>query len=151
MPPQKPLSPEAYLRTKVRKLLIDKCYINPNWKESGMASIIICRKHKNGNFTVGIYLVDLYALGTKDTLFKFNISQSLLDEVLDRASSEQLMETDYVLVHNIIYGANAFADDNGYKISKDFALTQFILEEDTEDIDLMEIEFGRDGEPFLIL
>ena len=148
---QKQPTPENYIRSRVRNLPIDVCYINDQWKESGMASILVVRKHSNGNYTIGIYLVDLFALGTKDTFYRFNIEPAELDKMVDGMSSEQMIKTEYPLVHNIIFGANAFAEDNGFKVYKDFAITKYILEEDTEDIELIEIEFGRNGEPFVIM
>jgi len=147
---QKQPTPENYIRTRARNLPVESCYLNQKWKESGLASIIVARKHTNGNFTTGIYLVDLFALGTKDTYFRFNIPPHELDELIERMSTEQMIKADYVLVHNIIYGANAYAEDNGFTVCKEFALTRFILEEDTEDIELIEIEFGNQGNPFLI-
>jgi hypothetical protein len=57
----------------------------------------------------------------------------------------------YPLVHNIIYGANAFAEDCGFKIHRDFELTQYVLEDDTDEIEYIDIEFGKNGEPFLIV
>ncbi len=147
---QKQLTPENYIRIKARSLPVDACYINDHWKESGMASILVSRKHSNGNYTTGIYLVDLFALGTKDTFYRFNIEPAELDKMVDGMSSEQMMRSEYALVHNIIFGANAFAEDNGFKVHKDFAITRYILEEDTEDIELIEIEFGRNGVPFVI-
>jgi len=144
-------TPQEYIRTRARKLPIDACYINQSWKESGMASIIVVRKHTNQNYTFGVYLVDIFALGTKDTFFNFNVSESVLTEMLERMEEDKFIKTDYALVHNIIYGGNEFAEDNGYKVCKDFKLTQFILEEDSEDIEFIDIEFGKDGEPFLIM
>jgi len=144
-------SPENYIKTRARSLPLEACYINEKWKDLGLASIIIVRKHTTGNLTIGIYLVDIFALGTKDTFFRFNVEPLQLEEILEHASSEKMIQVDYVLVHNIIFGANAFAEDNGYKVCKEFTLTQNILEEDTDEIELMDIEFGKDGQPFLIL
>jgi len=144
-------SPENYIKTRARSLPIEVCYINENWKETGLASIIVVRKHTNGNFTFGIFLVDIFALGTKDTFYLFNAEKHKLDEILEKANSERMIETDYVLAHNIIYGANVFAEENGFRPCKEFDITQFILEEDTDDIEFIEIEFGKNGEPFLII
>lgn len=150
-PIQQQLSPEQYIRTRARKLPIYACYINKEWKSSGMASIIVVRKHTNHNYTFGVYLVDLYALGTKDTFFNFNVSESIISKIIDRMKDDKLIKVEYALVHNIIYGGNEFAEDNGFKICNDFKLTQFILEEDTEAIEFIDIEFGKDGKPFLIM
>lgn len=144
----KQLSPQNYIRIKARTLTIEGCYANDDWNESGLANIIIVRKHTNNNYTFGIYLVDLYALGTKDTFFNFNQPAEVLDDILSRGDFEPI---EYDLAHNIIYGANEFAEEHGFKIHKDFKITtQYILEADDEKIPLIDIEFGRDGEPFLI-
>jgi hypothetical protein len=145
----KQLSPENYIRTKARTLPIYKCYVNDEWKQSGMANIIILRRHTTGNFTFGVYLVDLFALGTKNTFFNFNQPQDVLSTLLDRAN---FIEIDYNLAHNIIYGANEYAEENGFKIHKDFVkLTQYILEPDDEKIPLIELEFGKDGKPLVVI
>ncbi|MCK9613600.1 MAG: hypothetical protein WC401_09320 [Bacteroidales bacterium] len=147
---QQKVSPENYIKNFSRNLPIDKCYINVNWQEIGLASIIVTRLHKTGKYTIGIFLVDIFALGTKDSAYKFHIDKNEVDEIVEKANEAEMIETDYVLVHNIIYGANAFAEDNGFKFCKDFNISQYILEEDTEDIELIDIEFGKDGEPFVI-
>jgi len=147
----KPISPKQYIRTRARNLPLDTCYINHNWKENRMASIFVVRKHSNHNFTFGIYLVDLLALGTKDTFYHFNVNESVLNELLERSEPENWMKVPYPLVHNIIYGANDFAEYNGFKLHGDFELTQHILEMDTDEVEYIEIEFGKNGEPFLLL
>ena len=145
---QTQFSPLQYIKTRVRSLPIHKCYINSNWKQSGMASIIVVRKHTEAKFTFGVYLVDLFALGTKNTFFNFSQTQKTIDDLISR---DNFIEIDYSKAHNIIYGANQFAEDNGFKIHKDFKkITQYILEIDDDKIPLIDIEFGKDGKPLII-
>ena len=145
---QAQLSPKKYITSKARTLPIYKCLISKNWEESKLATIVVMRKHSNGNITAGIYLVDILALGTKDTFFEFSINEK---EFLEKISANNLVEADYPLVHNIIYGANAFATEHGFRLHRDFvSTTQFILEEDTEEIPLIELEFGLNGKPSLL-
>lgn len=143
------LSPEKYILTRARTLPIYKCLITKDWETSGMASIIVMRKHVNNHVTAGFYLVDLLALGVKDTHFQFNVTEEYINDILDK-SIDIRDEADYVLVHNIIYGAVSFAEDFNKEPHKDFDITQFILEEDTDDIALMDIPFGIDGKPAFI-
>jgi hypothetical protein len=49
------------------------------------------------------------------------------------------------VVHNWIYGAIAWANEAGISPHKSFSVTQYMLEEDTEDIPLIEYEFGCNG------
>lgn len=144
---QQPLNPKKYVMTRARSLPFYKCLINHDWEKSHMAYIIVMRKHNNGHITAGFYLVDLLALGVKDTHFVFNEPEWSL---MEKVPEDIYGEVSYTLVHNIIYGAVAFAEDFNVKPHKDFSITQCLLEEDTEDIDLLDIEFGINGEPAFI-
>ena len=147
-----PQSPENYIRTRARKLPLHKCLINEIWQESGMATIIISRLHTNGYITYGIYLVDLFCLGVKDTVYQFNMPEFEFDQYVKEFSDhEKLISCDYVLAHNIIFGSIEFADEFGFSPHKDFTnISEYILEEDDEKIDLMDIEFGKHGKPLVV-
>jgi hypothetical protein len=145
------ISDKNYLASgRGRKLPIYKCEINRDWEEAGMAQIIVYRQHVNGHLTVGVYLVDIFCAGIKDTFYYFNESASYIHEIFSKA----LFERDtisYDLAHNIIYGAVAYAEDLGIDPDPAFKLTQQILEEDTDAIPLIELPFGRNGKPVLVL
>lgn len=102
--------------------------------------------HKNENFTVGIYLVDIFCAGVKDSFFKFNEDESYLLEWIEEIgdmSGQPFIECDYVLAHNVIYGAIGFADEFNIKPVADFKITQMILEEDNEEVPLGDIVTAR--------
>ncbi len=139
------LSPVNYIKTQARSLPIFECLISEDWESQGICSIIVSRRHKSGNFTVGIFLVDLYCLGVKDAHYEFNIDQEEYEYLINNGGP--LEARDYALVHNIIYGATAYAEDFGFKPHSAFGVAQYILEEDDDDIPLMEIEFGFNGQP----
>lgn len=148
--PEQPqlLSPEKYIRLKARMLPIGECYVNKDWQQDGLAMIIVTRKHQSGNYTCGQYLVDTLCLGLKDTFFHFNFTFEDLDEILN--CMPECTKITYNEAHNIIFGAIAFAEEEaGITAHKNFQLTQYLLEEDTDDIPLIEYEFGKDGKPFL--
>ena len=105
-----PLSPEKYIKTKGRLLPIHECLINPDWEAVKTANIIIARKHPNGNCTVCVYLVDLGRAGVKGTDFHFNLDKSQYEEFVKLIKEQmEIQVVDYVLVHNIIFGAIDFA------------------------------------------
>jgi len=148
---QSNISPENYIKARARNLPIGKCYINEAWREKGFATIIVSRNHVNGNFTFGVYLVDLYCLGLKDTFYDFNKYDKFI-ELVDRFKEhEEMVEIDYSLAHNIIYGGVAYAEDLGLKPDKNFEISQYLLEEDDERIELIDIEFGLNGKPALFM
>ncbi len=142
-------SPENYIRTKARSLAIFECLVNDDWKDNGIANVIVARKHSNGNITLAIYLVDLYCLGVKDTMYMFNIDENSYRERLHNfPGGSVLSEIDYTLAHNIVFAAIEYAGDYGFSPHKTFtSVTKYMLEEDTDEIELIDIECGLDGKP----
>ena len=151
---QPQLTPKNYLLTgRARKLPIAECWISSDWKVAGICSIVVARQHTSGNLTFGIYLVDIFCLGLKNSNPVFNKPEYEYEDLLDKIFSTHMYgktQIDYVLAHNIIYGAVAYAEDLGFKPEKDWIFSQMILEEDTEDIELIEVEFGKNGKPYFI-
>ena len=151
--PQQQMSPKNYILTgRVRKLPITECWISSDWKDNGLCTITVARQHATGNMTFGVYLLDTYCLGLKNTNSVFSKPRYEYEDICESLFSqhEGRIEIDYVLAHNIIYGAIAYAGDLGFKPQKDWVVSQMILEEDTEDIELIEVEFGKDGKPYFI-
>lgn len=146
------LSPENYIRQRARNLPVHECFITNGWEEDKKASIVISRKHTNGNFTVGFYLVDLLCLGVKDAHFKFNIPAYEYKELLEYMhESIDLKPVDYTLAHNVIFAGLEFADDYGFKPCKDFSSTmQYFLDEDNDAVELLEIDCGYHGQPMYV-
>ena len=143
------LSPENYIRTRARSLEIYECLINNEWAESGIANVIVTRKHTNGNFTTALYLVDLYCLGVKDSIFLFNVGEDEYHKQLNAVCAmDEFIKIDYILAHNIIFAAIEFAGDYGFSPAKTFTnITQYLLEEDKDEIELIDIECGLHGKP----
>ncbi len=151
--PQQQMSPTKYITSgRARLLPLHQCWISHDWKESGLCTIVIQREHKTGNITFGTYLVDRHCLGLKNTAAIFSKSENEITMYLRQIFQAHggKIPIDYALAHNIIYGAIAYAEDLGFKPEKDWAISQFILEEDTEDIELIDVEFGKDGRPMFI-
>ena len=147
---QQPPSPKRYILTRARLLPLHKCLINDDWEESKLASVTVTRKHSHGNVTAGFFLVDMMARGVKDTHYVFNEpEEDFFDDLHDRWP-HHLEEIPYPLAHNIIYGALEFAEDHNFKPHRDFDITSYILEEDTDEIELIDLEFGVDGKPFIM-
>lgn len=144
----KKMSPREYIRYKVRDLPIGDCYVSNDWKDVGEAIIMVARIHPQATYTLGFYVVDTYCLGVKDSSFHFSIDKFKYQEILN-GIKPRMMRVSYEEVHNLVYGAVAFAEEGGIHPDESFKLTQYILEEDTEEVPLIEYDFGRDGKHFL--
>ena len=145
--PVKQLSPYEYIKTKARSLPIYKCYINSYWILTSLASIVIARKHVNGNFTFGMYFIDTYNKGLMSSMAQFNQSKEALDDLIEHLvdkdnKSFMTVEIDYTLAHNIIYGGYELSIKNGYVPDKEFEISKYILKENDGTIEYIEINFG---------
>ena len=143
------LSPEKYIITKGSQLPFHECFINENWLEEGMASITISKKMPSDKLIIGAYVVDIFCLGLKNTLFKFALDTNEYASFLEQISKQQeLVKCDLAEAHNIIYGAIDYAESIGFKPQKDFRITEFLLDSDLINDGIDEIEFGKNGKPF---
>jgi hypothetical protein len=115
-----------------------------------MASVSIARKHTNDNITAGLYLVDLNCLGVKDAHYLFNLSESDYRRMISINGQLDLSSISYELAHNIIYAGLEFAKELGFNPHKDFSVAKYILEEDTDEVELIEIECGHEGKPMFV-
>lgn len=150
----KSFSPEQYIRTRVRVLPIDRCYIGKQCWDIGTATVVVMRRHPQGTFTIGMYLVDLYCRGVYDAFYRFSVEADEMEEILDsflNRTESPLEPVSYAEAHNIIYGANAFAEEAGIEPCKEWNLVRYILEEDTDDIELIDYEFGKNGRHILMV
>ena len=77
-----------------------------------------------------------------------NDLEDILKQYRDHTGLEEIT---YDEAHNIVWGAISFAEDAGISPCKDFTTAQYVLEEDTDDIPLIDYEFGKDGKYFLVV
>lgn len=144
------LSPEKYIRQKARSLKIKACYITKDFESNGMGYVIVAREHTGGRITMGAYLIDKFCLGVKDTFYRLRMENYEFEEFLGDINAVGIEKISYEEAHNRVFGAVEFAAEAGIEPHKEFAITQYILEEDTEDVPLIEYEYGKDGKHFLI-
>ncbi|MFK7775112.1 MAG: hypothetical protein AB8F94_23425 [Saprospiraceae bacterium] len=145
----KSLSMTNYIKQAARKLKVLECLAIPGWEESGLAQIVVARQKPNGAILAGIYVVDIFCLGIKDTLYQiFDFEDDYRDFIdMNLNKNGEMIEIEPQLAFNLIYGAREYAEDLGFEPHRDFKLTEYILP-DVEDIEYIDIEFGKDGKPF---
>lgn len=143
------LSPERYLREKARTLEISTCYVTKDIDEMRMGHVIVTRRHTGGRISMAAYLVDMACLGVKDSFYQLRMDDWEFDDFLDDRR-DMFRECSYEEAHNRIWGSIAYAEEAGIRPDKSFLLTQYMLEEDTDDVPLIEYEYGKDGKHFLV-
>ena len=144
------LSPEQYMKQRIRTLPIGQCYYSMSIFGSGIGFVIVSRLHTGGRISYAVYIVDTFCLGVKASNYELRQDPEELEELMNNIDSElRVKKCSYAEAHNIVWGAVAFAEEGGIEPDKSFALTQYMLEEDTDDIPQIDYPFGKDGQHFL--
>jgi hypothetical protein len=142
-------SPRQYFETRLRQLPVYKCLVNEDWEEEKIANVMVLRSHVNGHVSGSNFLVDLLCLGVKDATWFFNTDPDELTKLAENANPP-MVEIPYALAHNIVYAGLEFAAEYDIKPHADFAIARYVLEDDDDSIELIDIETGEDGVPHLM-
>jgi hypothetical protein len=145
-----PASPRRVLR-EARSYRMEGCWTFRDWQKTGMAPVVIARRQPNGALAFGVYLIDYYLLGVKDTYFNVNVPRyAFYDEILPDTLNQDPFEIPSALAHEMIYGSIDYAQQFGFPPHRDFRDTRYLL-------DLAEthprsgvVTFGYDGKPFYV-
>lgn len=130
---------------------IFECLLNQDWQEKGLAHILLSRKQSNTEFIIGVFLVDIFCLGLKNTFCNANVPLEEYEKLkLSMAEESSLITCDPVLANRIVYGAIEYARKLGFEPQKDFRLSRFTLGEPSDADIPYNIEFGKDGKPLYI-
>ncbi len=146
----------ADVKTKIRaarQYPLYECTINQDWRDSGLAIVLVSRRQPNGDLLYGLFLVDVLCLGVKNTLYEADVSVARYRSELlaDAYVNEEPIPCTPELAHQVIYGAIAYARRYGFRPQRDFEVSQYVLDPaDSIGSAGEEIEFGRDGKPLYI-
>jgi len=128
----------------IAQLPLHTCSIRKDWQELGMTNIAIARKLPNNNFIVGIFLLDLWALGIKNVIFNRNMNQTDLYYLIQSNASDQPIT--YEQARTLILGSLKYATTLGFSPHKDWNDAQCLIEPHREFDNTF--TFGRKGKPF---
>ena len=141
------LSDKQFVRQRMQTLPIGDCYITSSITENGEGYVVVSRTHTGGRISFACYLVDAWCCGVKDSLFKLRLEDYEFEDFIKHIDGQQCS---YEEAHNWVYGSIAYAEEAGIAPDKSFLLTKYFLQEDTDDIPLIEFDFGKDGKHCLV-
>jgi hypothetical protein len=145
------ISPLIHVR-QARNYPIEGCWIRKDWKESGLAVVVLARRQPNGNIVFGNYMVDYYCLGLKNTYCNADVlpGEFRREQLPEMFQGTAALDISPALAHELIYGAIEYAAQFGFKPQRDFRDSQWILDPPDKYPRSGTIEFGKDGKPFFI-
>jgi len=147
------LSMQAIIR-RARSFPLVECLISAEWQkdEPGLVQIVVSREQPDGDICFGVYLVDKYCLGLKNTFARAGFSRARYEsEVRDGIFHEMASaECPLELACQMIYASIEYAAQFGFEPEKEFALSQYLLPPRGELEEPYKLTFGKDGKPFFI-
>jgi hypothetical protein len=149
-----PSSPQAILR-RARTFHLYECLISDNWNKKdnmGLVEVLVARQQPDGNICFGVYLVDTFCLGLKNTFANVGFSRSRYQsEIRNKVfRAGKPVKCSIELAQQMIYQSIEYAEQFGFEPEKDFALSQYLLAPRGELEEPYQLTFGKDGKPFFI-
>ena len=140
--------PTSVLR-RAREFPFLGAWVQRDWQQYGIASMIVARTQPDDNITFGRFLVDTFCVGLKDTFFGVNVEPDQFhNDALPRLyQGEPPIGISIELAHEIIYGAIEFAEAIGFRAHRLFGRTRNILDDADAHPRSGVIEFGYRGMP----
>jgi hypothetical protein len=137
---------------RARQFPIFDCQISDDWQgDLGLVQIIVARQQPDKQIAYGIFLIDKFCLGLKNTSYDANISVEAYRYVVHTLDqSTPMMKCPPELAHQFIYEAIDYADQYGFKPQKDYKWSRLILEPRGTLEAPYELTFGKDGKPLYV-
>lgn len=145
------ISIEKYIKKFARGLPISDILITSDPLNTGTAQVIIAREKMNGEKIFASLFIDFWCMGVKDVIYDI-VDEETFETICDTLKNSiptDSLTSDPNFAFNLIYGAVEYAEDLGIAPHKDFEIAQYVLD-DVEDIEYIDITFGRDGKPVYI-
>ena len=146
----KPQSTASVLKAAGRLELLE-CRISENWAGTMLAQVLITRKHSELTFSWVLFLVDLAAMGVKNTIIEVRKSSiEYSDFVRSVGQIEPFVECEPAFAVKLIQEAVRFADKLGIAPDPDYAAGKYIFGDIDPSLCKDEIPLGRGGQPFYV-
>jgi hypothetical protein len=141
--------------SRARSFPLYECWISADWdkkESSGLVQILLARQQPDGNICFGVYLVDKFCLGLKNTFANAGFSTTRYhNEVRGRIFRETKSKSCPIeLAHQMIYASIDYAAQFGFTPERDFAISQYLLAPRGELAETYKLTFGNNGRPLFV-
>jgi hypothetical protein len=133
---------------------IHECYINeelmsPGY-DQGMGTVIVSRLASSGMAAVGVYLLDVFCLGVKNSFASLLTSEEYHQLLSQTSLQEPLKKVEPAVAKKLIEDAVTYARNIGFEPHPDFRPARKLLEDIDASACMMEFTFGDRGKPHFI-
>ena len=128
-----------------------EAFINPDWKESGCASIVLGKFAADGAVTMGYAFVDTFCLGVREAAFVEGGGEADFRADLDAAFPEEPPQRIHpACAKKLIEGAIAYAEKLGFAPHRDYRKVRRLLAHVDAAACTDAFPYGREGRPCFI-
>ncbi|HED34971.1 MAG TPA: hypothetical protein ENJ08_12300 [Gammaproteobacteria bacterium] len=132
---------------------VHECFIPNSLFESGLGVVIISRRAPDGSIAASAFVVDMYCLGVKNTLFKVSGEAEYENTVkpsLMREGEAQYENVPPACAVKVIKGAVLYANELGFSPHRDYKEAKNIFGNIDASSCSVKYEYGQDGKPCYI-
>lgn len=127
-----------------------ECLVRADIFSDGIGTAIISRRMPNGSLGVGVYLLDVFCLGLKNTFFTVFAEDEYSDRIGAITGNEQMKTIHPSCLRKLIDGCVEFANDLGFRPQADYKISRQLLSDFDASACPNTYTFGKDGKPFFI-
>lgn len=129
-----------------------ECWTMEDWRETGLAPVVVARLQDNGRIMFGVYMVDYFCLGIKDAYTRVDYTRNRFERELPLICANAPVLCSIELAHELIYGSLEYAQKLGFEPHPDFYKQKAdqILDPADAHPRTNGITFGQNGRPMFI-
>jgi hypothetical protein len=127
-----------------------QCFASAEMFDVGIGNVLISRRGKDGLIAASVFLVDIFCLGVKNTVFRLMSPFKYAETLLSLEMTEDLMEIPPECARKLVEGAVAYAEDLGFSPHPDYQIARHIFDNIDSNACKTSFEFGSDGIPFYV-
>ncbi len=129
---------------------VEECIVRADLFPDGIGTAVVSRRMPNGFLGVGVYLLDVFCLGMKNTYFTVLSESEYSDRIGDLKENEEMESIHPSCLRKLIDGCVEFASDLGFRPQADYKLSRQLLSDFDPSVCPNTYTFGKDGKPFYI-
>jgi len=129
---------------------IKDCLIRKNIFSEGIGTAIVSREMPNSRLGVGVFLLDVWCLGVKNTYFSVLSEDEYTDRIKEISVHEILENIHPSCARKLIEQCINYSHGLGFKPHKDFKISRQLLIDIDPTVCPIQYTFGKDGKPFYI-
>ena len=126
------------------------CLIRKNIFSEGIGTAIVSRKMPNYRLGVGVFLLDVWCLGVKNTYFSVLSEDEYTDRIKEISIHETLENIHPSCARKLIEQCIDYSAGFGFKPHRDFKISRQLLSDIDPTVCPIQYTFGKDGKPFYI-